>query len=349
MNQQTVTVDLGDRSYPVEIGSGTRYRLAEHIPANARKVAIVTQESIGIEVDSGVDQRVFHIGQGEEHKTIDTIERLTREWTQWGLNRNDVVVGVGGGIVTDVAGFAASVYHRGIPVIHVATSLLGQIDAAIGGKTGVNLAEGKNLVGTYWQPRAVLCDVDTLETLPARHYRAGLGELAKYHFLDDGQMNELSTADLIDGRLAADELIERVVASVQLKANAVMGDEREGGSRALLNYGHTLGHALETLGNHELLHGEAVAIGIAYAAEVALDMGRIDAARVEQHRAVLAGYDLPMLPPGAPRFDDIAPLLARDKKALDGITFILDSAQGCEVVTGVDIDLLAASYERFVS
>ena len=346
---RTVTVDLGDRSYPVEIGPGVVSRLADHVPDTARKVAIVSQESIPVEVESGREQRVFTIGQGEQFKTMETVHGLCREWAQWGLNRNDVVVGVGGGIVTDVAGYAASIYHRGLPVIHVATSLLGQIDAAIGGKTGVNLPEGKNLVGTYWQPAAVLCDPDVLSTLPARHYRAGLGELAKYHFLDDGQMNALSVAELHDGRLDAEALADRIEASVQLKANAVMGDEREGGSRALLNYGHTLGHALETLGDHELLHGEGVAIGIAYAAEVAHEMGRIDADRVAQHRAVLAGYDLPMLPPGSPRFDDIAPLLARDKKALDGITFILDGPNGCEVVTGVDLDVLATSYERFIT
>jgi len=195
----------------------------------------------------------------------------------------------------------------------------------------------------------VLCDLDSLDTLPARHYRAGLGELAKYHFLDDGGMNALSAAELVDGRLAANALADRVEASVRLKAAAVSGDEREGGQRALLNYGHTLGHALETLGNHELLHGEAVAIGISYAAEVAREMGRIDDARVGEHRAVLAGYDLPMLPPGSPSFDSIEPLLARDKKALDGVTFILDGPGGCEVVTKVDAEILRASYERFIS
>lgn len=346
---RSVTIDLGDRSYPVEIGPGVRTRLADHVPASARKVAIVSQESIPLDVHTGREQRVFLIGQGEQHKTMETVQSLCREWAQWGLNRNDVVVGVGGGIVTDVAGYAASIYHRGIPAIHVATSLLGQIDAAIGGKTGVNLPEGKNLVGTYWQPSAVLCDLELLSTLPARHYRAGLGEMAKYHFLDTGEMNALSMGELDDGRLDADALADRVEASVQLKANAVMGDEREGGARALLNYGHTLGHALETLGNHQLLHGEAVAIGIAYAAEVALEMGRIDAARVAEHRTILAGYDLPMLPPGSPSFADIAPLLSRDKKALDGITFILDGPTGCEVVTGIDLDVLAASYARFIS
>lgn len=348
MERRTVSVDLGDRSYPVEIGLGVRASLIDFLPVRVRRVAVVTQEGIGVEVDCGeAEQRVFHIGQGEEFKTLSTIESLCRQWAQWGLNRNDVVVGVGGGIVTDIAGFAASVYHRGLPVIQVPTTLLGQIDAAIGGKTGVNLPEGKNLVGAYWQPLAVLCDVETLATLPARHYRAGLGELAKYHFLDNDSTRE--AAVLNDGRLTAEDLVDRVAWAVQLKADAVSADEREGGRRALLNYGHTLGHALETLGNHELLHGEAVGIGIAYAAEVALEMERIDEARVAYHREILAGYDLAMAPPGNPAFSDIAPLLARDKKALDGITFILDGVDGCEVVENVDVNILERAYERFIA
>jgi 5-deoxy-5-amino-3-dehydroquinate synthase len=343
-----VDVELGDRAYPVEIGRGVRHRLPAHLPETARRIAIVTQDPIGADVDSGRTQKTFMIGQGESAKVLATIESLCRQWAAWGLNRNDVVVGIGGGIVTDVAGFAASVYHRGLPVIQIATTLLGQIDAAIGGKTGVNLEEGKNLVGTYWQPRAVLCDLEALDTLPARHYRAGLGELAKYHFLDDGSLNALDMASLEDGRLNANALADRVEASVRLKAAAVSSDEREGGQRALLNYGHTLGHALETYGNHDLLHGEAVAIGIAYAAEVARTLGRIDDARVDEHRRVLAGYDLPMRPPGPPPFDALLPLLARDKKALEGITFILDGEAGCEVVTGVDPDVLTESYRRFI-
>lgn len=348
MESRTVSVDLGDRSYPVEIGFGVRHNLVDHLPERARRVAVVTQAGIDFELDGGDREvRVFTIGQGEEFKTLSTIETLTRAWAEWGLNRNDVVVGLGGGIVTDIAGFAASVFHRGLPVIHISTTLLGQIDAAVGGKTGVNLPEGKNLVGTYWQPLAVLADVETLETLPARHYRAGLGELAKYHFLDNASTRAPAVLD--DGRLTSHDVVDRIAWAVQLKADAVSADEREGGRRALLNYGHTLGHVLETLGNHELLHGEAVAIGIAYAAEVALDLGRISKNRVAYHREVLAGYDLAMSPPGNPSFDDIAPLLSRDKKALDGITFILDGDAGCEVVTDVDIELLAQAYERFVS
>ncbi|MDW3179186.1 MAG: 3-dehydroquinate synthase family protein [Acidimicrobiia bacterium] len=345
---RTVNIDLGDRSYPVVIGDAVRHTLADHIPAKAQRVAIVTQESIGVRVDSGREQREFFIAQGESAKVLSTIESLCRQWAQWGLNRNDVVVGVGGGIVTDVAGFAASVYHRGIPVVQVATSLLGQIDAAIGGKTGVNLPEGKNLVGTYWQPHAVLCDLEVLRTLPARHYRAGLGELAKYHFLDDGSLNALEIGSLEDGRLSIDAIADRVEASVRLKAAAVMADEREGGQRALLNYGHTLGHALETLGDHDLLHGEAVAIGIIFAAELARTLGRIDDARVSEHRRIISAYDLPMRPPGTPNFDDIVPLLGRDKKALDGLTFILDGDDGCEIVKGIETDALAESYARFL-
>jgi len=343
-----VKVDLGDRSYPVEIGAGIAGRVREHVPETARRAAIVTQANIGIEIDSGVEQQVFTIGEGEKFKSLETVGNLCREWARWGLNRNDVVIGVGGGIVTDVAGFAASAYHRGIPVIQVATTLLGQIDAAIGGKTGVNLPEGKNLVGAFWQPRAVICDVEMLDSLPQRHYGAGLGEMAKYHFLDDGSMNALSDGELTNGRLSPEALIQRVEASVAIKARAVSGDEREGGQRALLNYGHTLGHALETVGDHNLLHGEAVGIGIGYAAVVAQTLGRIDETRLDQHRRVLQDYGLALHPEAAPRFDEVLPVMQRDKKALTGLTFILDGPSGCEVVNDVDIAALEASYDAWL-
>ena len=334
----------------MEIGSGIAHRVPEHLPPAARKAAIVTQSNIGIELETGLDQQVFTIGEGEEYKSLDTVGSLCREWAEWGLNRNDVVVGLGGGIVTDVAGFAAAVFHRGLPVIHVSTTLLGQIDAAIGGKTAVNIPEGKNLVGAFWQPNAVICDVAMLDSLPQRHYRAGLGEMAKYHFLDDGAMNALGNDELVDGRLSPEALIDRVEASVVIKADAVAADEREGGRRALLNYGHTLGHALETVGGHDLLHGEAVAIGIGYAATVANSLGRIDEQRVDEHQQVLEGYGLPTLPESAHDFDDLLAVMKRDKKALTGgVTFILDGPQGPEVVNDVDVSILEASYEAWLS
>ena len=227
-----VRVELGDqRSYDVLIGDGANDELAGVMPRRARRAAVVTQEPVGVEVDAGIEQRTFLIPDGERAKTFATVERLCREFTGWGLTRSDAVVGVGGGVVTDVAGFAAAIYHRGVDVVHVATTLLAQIDAAIGGKTGVNLPEGKNLVGAFWQPHAVICDTATLATLPPREMRSGLGELAKYHFLGD-----------IGAPDAA--LDERVAACVAIKAEVVATDEREGDRRAILNYGHTLAHAI---------------------------------------------------------------------------------------------------------
>ena len=320
-----LTVDLGDRSYPVLVGSGARHRLLEVLPTGARKAAIVRQDNVPVTVDSGIEQAIFPLDDGEEAKCLESVEQLCRAWARWGLTRADVVVAVGGGVVTDTAGFAAAVYHRGVAVVHVPTTLLGQVDAAIGGKTGVNLPEGKNLVGAFWQPAAVLCDTDTLLTLPPREYRSGLGEMAKYAFLGVAGLRDLSLED-------------SVAACVACKAEVVGGDEREGpsGRRALLNYGHTLAHALETVGRYDVRHGEAVAIGLAFAARLGRRLGRIDSRRVAEHDAVLAGYDLPMLLPPGTDIDEILLVMARDKKAIEGaLTFVLDGPEGLEVVRNV--------------
>lgn len=325
-------VPLGDRSYPVLVGHGARHRLLELLPVGVKRAAVVTQESIPVHVDPGVDHQVFTMGEGENAKDLGTIEDLCRDWAQWGLNRGDCVIAVGGGVVTDTAGFAAAVYHRGIPVVHVATTLLGQIDAAIGGKTGVNLPEGKNLVGSFWQPAAVLCDTEVLGTLPPREYRNGLGEMAKYAFLGVADLPDLS-------------LEEAVAACVRCKADVVGSDERESGRRAILNYGHTLGHALETAGEYDLRHGEAVAIGLIYAAELARLLGRVDAARVDEHRRVVAGYDLPMVVPPGMDPEQLVDLYSRDKKAVDGVTFVLDGPDGVEPVRIDDRAVLLRAFD----
>lgn len=325
-------VPLADRTYPVLVGPGARHRLLEVLPVGARRAAVITQPGIGWEVDPGVEHRVFTMDDGEDAKHLGTVEDLCRDLAQWGLTRADVVVAVGGGVVTDVGGFVASVYHRGIPVVHVPTTLLGQVDAAIGGKTGVNLPEGKNLVGAFWQPSAVLCDTETLGTLPPREYRSGLGEMAKYAFLGVDDLPDLP-------------LDEAVAACVRLKAEVVASDEREGGRRAILNYGHTLAHALETEGAYGLRHGEAVAIGIVYAAELALRLGRIDAERVAEHRRVVAGYDLPLHVPADLDAERIVDLFARDKKAVAGVTFVLDGPRGVEPVAVGDRALLLDALE----
>ena len=323
----TVPVELGERSYDVLVGEGARHRLLDVLPFGVQRAVVVTQANIPVEVDPGVEHVVVTIGDGEGAKDLETIDDLCRRFAQYGLTRGDVVIGVGGGMVTDVAGFAAAVYHRGVPVVHVSTTLLGQIDAAIGGKTGVNLPEGKNLVGAFWQPSAVLCDVETLGTLPPREYRSGLGEMAKYRFL--------GAEDLLD--LPLDE---RVAACVRIKAEVVAGDEREGGRRAILNYGHTLGHALEIATSFSLTHGECVAIGLVYAAELACRLGRIDRRRVDEHRETVAAYDLPTTLPAGIDVEELLPLFARDKKAVRGVTFVLDGPDGVEPVTDVE--------ERFV-
>jgi 5-deoxy-5-amino-3-dehydroquinate synthase len=333
----TVEVALADRTYPVLVGPGARHELAGLLPRTATRAAIVTQPRIGMAVDPGCEHRTFEIADGEDAKTLATVEQLCREWVSWGLTRADVVVAVGGGLVTDVVGFASAVYHRGVPVVHVSTTLLGMVDAAIGGKTGVNLPEGKNLVGAFWQPLAVLCDTDALATLPPRELRSGHGELAKYHFLAD--------ADLL-----ALDLDERIAAAVRIKAAVVAGDEREDPGnrrgRAILNYGHTLAHALEIETGHELRHGEAVAVGLAYAAQLSRRLGRIDDVRVAEHRRVLAAYELDAQLPAGVDHDRLVSLMGRDKKALGGLTFVLDGIDGVEVVPGVaEADARAALEE----
>ena len=328
----TVHVPLGDRSYDVLVGHGVRTELAGLLPPTARRVAVVTQQGIPIDVDPGLPTEVFTIGQGEAHKSLDTIEELCRGFARFGLTRNDVVVGVGGGMVTDVAGFAAASWHRGVAVVHVSTTLVGMVDAAIGGKTGVNLAladgvGGKNLIGAYWQPSGVVCDLDALTTLPPREVRCGRGEMAKYHFLTG------------DDLLAMDEA-ERIARCIEIKAEIVAGDERESGRRALLNYGHTLAHVLETETNYSLAHGEAVAVGLIYAAHVARRLGRIDDRRVEQHYEVVGGsYELDTSLPSGLDPQRLVELMGHDKKVRSaGLTFVLDGPDGVEVVTGVPID-----------
>jgi 5-deoxy-5-amino-3-dehydroquinate synthase len=222
MSRQQVTVQLGERSYPVIVGAGVRAELNAVLPATARRAVIVTQKSIPIQVETDIPSTTVVIGEGEQHKTLATIEQVVRAFAAAGLNRNDVVIGVGGGLVTDVAGFAAASWHRGTPVVQVSTSLVGMVDAAIGGKTGVNLPEGKNLVGAFWQPHAVLCDTDALSTLPERELRCGYGEMAKYHFLTG------------DDLLAMDRTT-RIARCVQIKADIVASDEREGGLLSLIH------------------------------------------------------------------------------------------------------------------
>ena len=321
-----VRVELGERSYDVVVGRDVLGEAARMVPTGASRVAVVTQDAIprALIPDLGGRHLSFHsIGTGEEHKTLATVERLCGEFAAAGLTRADAVVAVGGGMVTDVAGFAAAVYHRGVAVVHVATTLLAMVDAAIGGKTGVNLGAGKNLVGAFWQPSGVVCEMAALDSLGAREIRCGTGEMAKYHFI-------------VREDLASLALEERIARCIRIKADIVGQDEREGGQRALLNYGHTLGHALEIESRFALAHGEAVALGLLFAAELAHVLGRIDDDRVEDHyRVVRDVYGLGTSVPAGIGYEGLLAAMSRDKKAISGLTFVLDSLSGLEVVPDV--------------
>jgi 5-deoxy-5-amino-3-dehydroquinate synthase len=345
----SVRVELGARSYDVVIGPGARHELAALLPHGVQRAAIVTQKGLAgpegaIDIDPGLDHTVIEVPRGERAKSLATLESVARSFALFGLTRSDVVIAVGGGLVTDLAGFAAATWHRGTPVVHVATTLLAQVDAAIGGKTGVNLPEGKNLVGAFWQPHAVICDTELLASLPGAEWRSGRGEVAKYEFIGAGELSGLVLED-------------QVRACVALKAEVVSKDEQESGRRMVLNYGHTLAHALEALGlagdagdltdagdssplaasaQRFLRHGEAVAVGLCFAGRLARALGRIGDDRVAQHDAVVARYELAgELPAGADR-DLLIAHMRRDKKSKGDLTFMLDGPNGVEPVRGVD-------------
>ncbi len=336
-----VRVDLGERSYDVVVEAG--YDGLREQVRGRRRVAVVTQRAVDEHCgdlvrtaldDAGCDHRRFEMGEGEDAKTLATVEGLGRSFAQWGLLRGDLVVAVGGGVVGDTAGFAAAVYHRGVDVVQVPTTLLAMVDSAIGGKTGVNLPEGKNLVGAFHQPRAVFANPVVLRTLPDREYRCGLGEIAKYALMGD----DFATphVDALAGRDPA-VLADVITRCVAIKARIVSADEREqSGARAVLNYGHTVAHALETATGHALPHGEAVAVGLVFAAHLGAVLERVPPEIVTRTEGLVHALGLPTHAPPGVRADDLLAIMARDKKSTGGLTFVLDGPNGIERVDDPD-------------
>jgi 3-dehydroquinate synthase len=336
-----VHVELGPRSYDVVI-DGTYDELRDFLRGR-RRAALVTQPSIELDVgdfvgtalsDSGVEYQRFTMGEGEDAKSLATVEHLCRDFTRFGLLRGDVVVAMGGGVVGDTAGFAAAVYYRGVDVVQVPTTLLAMVDSAIGGKTGVNLPEGKNLVGAFHQPIGVFANPRVLASLRDRDYRCGLGEIAKYALMGDDFVSSR-----IDALVARDpETLADVIAQcAALKARCVEADELERtGARAVLNYGHTLGHALETATGHALQHGEAVAIGLVFAAQLATALERTPPELVVRTEALVGALGLPVQAPPDVAADELLAIMARDKKSDGGLTFVLDGPNGIERVDDPD-------------
>lgn len=330
---RTITVDTSGGSYDVVVGRGARRELPRLLPEGARRIAVVKDERLDVELPFPLEHVVVELEGGEEAKTLATLERVARAFAAFGLTRRDVVVALGGGAVSDVAGFAASTWHRGTAVLNVATTLLAQVDAAIGGKTGVNLPEGKNLLGTFWQPRGVVCDTELLDTLPEEEWRSGFGEVAKYAFL--GATSGPSAP-----------LEEQIAECVAIKAAIVGSDEREAGRRSLLNYGHTLAHAMEAAAldaGTPLRHGEAVAVGLVFAARLAEALGRISRARVREHEDVVSAYGLSHELPSGFSAAELISFMARDKKSGGTLAFVLDGGGGLEVVHGVDEAIVRAT------
>jgi 3-dehydroquinate synthase len=344
---RTVNVPLGDRAYDVLIGPGLLARAGALIGARlgSARCAIVTDENVARfhlgTLETALKQDARHVGSiilppGEKTKSFRELEPLCERLLVMGLERGDLVVALGGGVIGDLAGFAAAILRRGVRFVQIPTSLLAQVDSSVGGKTGIDTPQGKNLIGAFHQPGLVLADTDTLRTLPARELRAGYAEVAKYGLLGDApffdwlERNYKGVFALEPGPLTV-----AVETSVAAKAGVVSRDETEQGERALLNLGHTFGHAYEAWCGYSdrLLHGEAIAIGMCQAFRFSADLGHCDRASAERVAAHFAAVGLPTrmaaIPGDKPDVETMLKLMAQDKKVRHGrLTFILAKAIG---------------------
>lgn len=300
-----VEVELGSRSYEIVVGSGLIDSIQQHLPVGGYGQAVlVVDETVDARYGDRLEAALtgyakthrLPVPSSERAKAWEVAGALLQHMADLKVRRNDLVVTFGGGVVSDLGGFLASVYQRGIDVVHVSTTLLGQVDAAIGGKTGVNLPAGKNLVGTFYQPRVVLADIDLLASLPQRQFRSGMAEVVKYGLCYDpwilqtvaGRMEEIA-------KQRGGVLEELIAVCAGIKARVVSGDESDRSARTMLNYGHTFGHALEAAGGYERwLHGEAIAVGMMFAAHLANEMGLLTGEDVEVHRRAFERVGLPV-------------------------------------------------------
>ncbi len=354
-----VTVALGARSYDIVIGGGLLARAGELIaqsPGKA-KCAIVTDANVaGFHLGALLDglgdacprRGVITLKPGEATKSFSQLAPLCEELLELGIERGDLVIAFGGGVVGDIAGFAASILRRGVRCVQIPTSLLAQVDSSVGGKTGINTPQGKNLIGSFYQPRLVLADSDVLETLPERQFRAGYAEIVKYGLLGDVDFFcwlEKSWRDIFSGGPARAQAIETCC---RAKAGIVAEDELETDKRALLNLGHTFGHALEAYEGYSdrRFHGEAIAIGMALAFEFSVELGLCggpDAARAIAHlKAAGLPTQIGQIPGGTPGVDELLALIAQDKKVQAGVAaFILVRSIGeAFIERGVDMEKL---------
>ena len=354
MTSEARVIGVGD-AYDVVVGHGVSDRVTDLLGFGVRQVLVVRPEALARLAKpvvarlraAGLTVHEAAVPDNEVAKTAEVAAGLWATMGQHAFTRSDAVVSVGGGTVTDVAGFVAATWLRGVAVVHVPTTLLAMVDAAVGGKTGINTAEGKNLVGAFHEPAGVLCDLDALETLPRADLVAGLAEVVKTGFIADPRILELVEADP-EGATRWDgphvrELVER---SVVVKADVVARDLTESWLREILNYGHTFGHAVEQVESYRRRHGEAVAIGMTYAAELALRSGHLGADVVARHRDVLSAVGLPTSYAGA-SWEDLLTAMRRDKKARGAqLRFVVLEDVGRPVrLEGPDETLLRGAFD----
>src|SRR6202163_4301817 len=339
-------VETPQRGYDAIVERGSVERIAEFLPARAGKIFVVTTADVwefhGGRVEqalAGRPHQVLFFPGGEPRKRMAEVEALAEQMIEGGGDRSSVVVAVGGGIVGDVAGFLAAVFMRGVPVIQVPTTLLAQVDAAVGGKTGVNLVSGKNLVGSFHQPLVVLIDPEVLKTLPEREYRAGLYEIIKCGVIRDAELFRLLAERPAKVFAQEPQTVDRIISdAVRIKAEVVTADEREGDLRRILNFGHTVGHALEADTQYQrFLHGEAVAFGMHAATTLAERVVQLAPSEAGRIHSVIRSYGpIPTL--AGISASSLFARLASDKKTVQGkVHFVLPVKIGeVKVVTGID-------------
>ncbi|MFP6816300.1 MAG: 3-dehydroquinate synthase [Pseudomonadales bacterium] len=347
---QSVNVELGQRSYPIYIGAGLLGQadlLRRHIAGN--QVAIVSNEVVApLYLDlvtrslDGLPVDVFTLPDGEQHKNLDRYKELLDFLISKRHNRSTTLIALGGGVVGDLTGFAAATFQRGVSFIQIPTTLLAQVDSSVGGKTAVNHAAGKNLIGAFHQPRCVLADTSVLKSLGPREFQAGLAETLKYGIISDPTFFAWLEASANALMKRDDEtLCEAIRRSCEIKADVVAQDETETGIRAILNFGHTFGHAIEALTNYRTyLHGEAVAIGMVMAADLSMRQGWLEISAAQRIKKAIAAFDLPVAPaPVKP--EDMLRVMGMDKKVVDGTLRLVLSRGIGEVVVTQEIDLSA--------
>jgi 3-dehydroquinate synthase len=340
------SVRTPEREYFAHVERGSIENIARYLPQGAWRIFVVTTEDVwrhqGARLEQGLAGIAFEklfLPGGESNKRLAPIETLASQMVERGGDRSSIIVAFGGGIVTDMAGFLAAIFMRGIPVVQVPTTLLAQVDAAVGGKTGVNLVNGKNLIGAFHQPLAVVVDPAATETLPEREYRAGLYEVVKHGVIASEPLFRLMADRRGDVLAKCPEVVNEIIAeSVRIKAEVVSADERESGLRRILNFGHTFGHALEAETRYErFLHGEAVAWGMRAAVNLAALEGMLSSSDAREIQAAVAGYGaLPSL--AGIHAEALQGRLSADKKTVHGrIHFVLPVEIGkVEVVAGID-------------